>query len=61
VTDTAKSKRWVQHAMTAVVVVILVALGARLAWTLLAPLLPGLVFLLMLLVFAGIVLGKVRR
>ena len=47
--------------MSAVVVLVATAVGARVAWELLAPLLPALLVLVGLGVVYAVVLGRSRR
>jgi purine-cytosine permease-like protein len=58
---TDKTTAWTAKAMSAVVVVLTVAVGARVAWWLLAPLVPVLVVLVGLGVVYAVVLGRFRR
>jgi hypothetical protein len=51
---------WTRPVISAVLVVLLVGIGARVAWWLLAPLLPLLGAVVVLLVVFSIVLGRRR-
>jgi hypothetical protein len=50
-----------KKAMTALVMVLLVAAGARMVWELLVPLVPGLIVLAMFGVVFAVVFGQFRR
>ncbi len=52
---------WQAKAMSAVVVLLVVAAGARLAWELLRPLVPVLLVVLVLGVVYAAVFGKFRQ
>jgi hypothetical protein len=52
---------WLGKVASAVVVVLFVAAGARVAYELLAPLVPGLIILLILMVVFGVAFGLFRR
>ncbi len=54
-------RKWPAKAMSAVVVVLAVAVGARVAWELLAPLVPVLLVLVGLGVVYAVVFGRFRR
>ena len=52
---------WTAKAMSAVVVVLATAVGARVAWMLLAPVVPVLLVLVGLGVVYALVFGRLRR
>lgn len=56
-----KGRRWTAKVMSAVVVLVATAVGARVAWELLKPLLPGLLVLVGLGAVYTVVLGRFRR
>jgi len=56
-----KSAKWEAKVMSAVVVVLAVAVGARVAWELLAPLVSVLLVLVGLGVVYALVFGRWRR
>lgn len=56
-----KGRKWQTKAMSAVVVVLSVAVGARVAWELLAPLLPLLIVAVTLAGVYALVFGRLRR
>jgi len=55
------SAKWEAKVMSAVVVVLVVAAGARVAWELLAPLVPALVVLVGLGVVYAVLFGVFRK
>lgn len=55
------SGKWPAKVMNAVVVLLVTAVGARVAWELLAPLVPGLIVFVALGVIYSSVLGHWRR
>jgi hypothetical protein len=61
VTDSPKPSKWTHQAFAAVVVVLAVAVGTRVAWTLLAPLVPGLLVLVFLVVVYALAFGRLRK
>jgi hypothetical protein len=54
------STPWLKRALQAVVTLIVIALGARLAWDLLRPLLGGLIVLAGLLALLGALIRRFR-
>lgn len=52
---------WLGKVASAVVVLLFVATGARVAYELIAPLIPGLIVLLILIVVFGVAFGILRR
>ena len=56
-----KAATWVAKAMSAVVVILAVAVGARVAWELLTPLVPVLLVLVGLGVVYALMFGRWRR
>jgi hypothetical protein len=56
-----KPSKWLAKAMSAVVVVLAVAVGARVAWALLAPLVPMLLVITTLGLVYAMVFGKFRK
>jgi membrane protein YdbS with pleckstrin-like domain len=59
--DSPKPSKWIHQAVAAAAVVLVVAISARVAWALLAPLVPGLVAALGLIALFAIVFGKFRK
>jgi hypothetical protein len=57
----AAPSSWPGRVVQAVGTVVLVAAGARIAWELLAPVVPAFVALIMLVTIYGIALGTLRR
>jgi hypothetical protein len=55
-----KSGKWQAKAMSAVVAVLTVAVGARVAWELLGPLVPLLAVAVMLGVIYALIFGRLR-
>ena len=55
-----KTGRWQTKAMSAVVVVLAVAVGARVAWELLGPLVPLLAVAVTLGVIYALIFGRLR-
>lgn len=55
-----KPTRWLHKAFAAVLVVLVTAIGARIAWALLEPLVPGLLMVVALVVIYAMVFGKFR-
>jgi len=60
VTNLPSPSSWRQKTLQALALLLLVALGARVAADLLAPLVPGLVVLLLLCAIGWFVLGRRR-
>ena len=52
---------WLHKTISAVVAILVVAAGARVAYELLAPLVPSLIVLLLLAVVFGLAFGLLRR
>ncbi len=57
----AAPSSWPGRVIQAIGTVVLVAAGARLAWGLLAPVVPAFVALILLVTIYGIALGTLRR
>lgn len=57
----SEKPRSLMHVFSAVIVVLFVAVGTRVAYELLEPLVPGLLVLLALIVIFGVVFGLFRR
>ncbi len=53
--------KWTHQVVRAVVVILMVAVGARVAWAALAPLVPGLVMAVALFAIYAFALGKRRH
>ena len=56
-----KSDRWLHKAFAAVLVVLVTATGARVAWALLEPIVPALVLVVALVIIFSVIFGKFRR
>lgn len=56
-----KPGRWLHKAFAAVLVVLVTAVGARAAWALLEPLVPGLLLVVTLVIIWAVLVGKLRR
>ncbi len=59
--DSPKPSRWLHQAVAAAVMVLVVAVSARVAWALLGPLVPGLVAAVGLVALYAIVFGTFRK
>lgn len=59
--EVPKPGRWLHKTFAAVLVVLVTAVGARVAWVLLEPLVPGLLLVVALVVVYAVILGKLRR